>query len=90
MALLPQLGSLSANAGLTSDQLTETPQPLKDASGKIVFPGFDPDLLYRFRLYSVGAQMLMWAVLGVAFGPLAERVVGNATEAQRAELTAAG
>jgi predicted cobalt transporter CbtA len=90
MALLPQLGSLSANAGLTSDQLTETPQPLKDPSGTIVFPGFDPDLLYRFRLYSVAAQALMWAVIGVAFGPLAEKVVGRATEAQKAELTAAG
>ena len=68
MAILPALGELSGSG------LTETPQPLKDASGAIVYPGFDADLLYRFRLYSVGAQILLWGVLGVVFAPLAEKV----------------
>ena len=74
MALLPPLGALSANAGETGALLTETPQPLRDPAGAIVYPGFDPDLLYWFRLYSVLAQALLWGVLGVAFAPLAERL----------------
>lgn len=74
-ALLPPLGSLAANAGATGPLLTETPQPLRDASGAIVFPGFDADLLYWFRLYAVAAQVLLWGVLGVVFAPLAERLV---------------
>lgn len=82
MALLPPLGSLSANAGQVGPALTETPQPLRDPSGAIVFPGFDPDLLFYFRLYSVIAQALLWGVIGVAFAPLAERLLerGRATE----------
>lgn len=79
-ALLPPLGSLAANAGETGPLLTETPQPLRDASGVIVYPGFDADLLYWFRLYAVAGQALLWAVIGLAFAPLAERLVGRAPE----------
>jgi Probable cobalt transporter subunit (CbtA) len=75
MAALPPLGSLSANAGDAGALLTETPQPLRDPAGAIVYPGFDADVLYWFRLYSVVAQALLWGVIGVAFAPLAERVV---------------
>ncbi|ODU06398.1 MAG: cobalt transporter [Pseudonocardia sp. SCN 72-86] len=74
MALLPALGSLSANADLTGSLLTETPQPLKDAAGTIVYPGFDADLLFRFRLYSLIAQILLWGVMGLTFAPLADKV----------------
>ena len=74
MALLPALGELSTNVAESGSRLTETPQPLTDPSGRIVYPGFDADLLYRFRLYSVGAQILLWGVLAVGFAPLAERV----------------
>lgn len=80
MALLPPLGALSANAGTAGALLTETPQPLTDAAGRLVYPGFDADLLYWFRLYSVGAQVLLWTVLGGLFGPLAERVLDRATD----------
>lgn len=90
MALLPPLGSLAANAGEAGPLLTETPQPLRDASGQIVFPGFDPDLLYWFRFYSVCAQVLLWGVIGVGFAPLAERVLDRADQAERAELAATG
>jgi putative cobalt transporter subunit CbtA len=75
MALRPPLGSLSANAGETRALLTEPPQPLRDASGAIVYPGFDADLLSWFRTYSLIAQVLLWGVIGVAFGPLAENVL---------------
>jgi hypothetical protein len=70
--------------------LTETPQPLTDPSGKIVYPGFDADLLYRFRLYSAGAQILLWGVLGVGFAPLAERVFRAHGEPSQRDLAATG
>ena len=84
-ALLPALGELSANAEVSGSVLTETPQPLTDASGAIVYPGFDADLLFKFRLYSLGAQAILWTVLGVVFAPLGERVLapngaGRSTE----------
>lgn len=80
MASLPSLGSLSANAGAAGALLTETPQPLRDGAGAIVYPGFDADVLYWFRLYSVIAQAILWGVIGVAFAPLAERLVGRPSE----------
>jgi predicted cobalt transporter CbtA len=76
MAVLPSLGQLQTNLEQYGNLATETPQPLRDSKGTIVLAGFDADLLYRFRLYSVGAQMLLWSVLGLCFGPLAERVLG--------------
>ncbi|MBV9830695.1 MAG: CbtA family protein [Marmoricola sp.] len=75
MALLPPLGHLHENVVDYGRHATETPRPLKDAQGNLVFPGFDADLLYRFRLYSVGAQLIMWTTIGLVFGPLAERVL---------------
>jgi Probable cobalt transporter subunit (CbtA) len=90
MALLPPLGALSANAGEAGALLTETPQPLRDAGGAIVYPGFDPDLLYWFRLYSVIAQALLWGVIGVAFAPLAERLLDRSGAAGRREQAPLG
>jgi hypothetical protein len=49
-------------------------QPLRDRSGTIVYPGFPADLLYEFRLYAVLAQAILWGVIGVGFGALAERL----------------
>ncbi len=37
--------------------------------------GFSPDLLWRFRLSSFGTQAVLWAVIGIAFGAAAERVL---------------
>ena len=65
MAVLPALGQLSANVEVSGSLLTETPQPLRDTTGAIVYPGFDADLLYRFRLYSVGAQVILWTAIGL-------------------------
>jgi hypothetical protein len=86
MGLLPPLGSLSANAGDPNALLTETPQPLRDPSGAIVYPGFDADILSWFRTYSVIAQALLWGVIGVAFAPLAEKVLEPGRAAEREPL----
>jgi hypothetical protein len=75
MALLPSLGHLAANVQEYGKHATETPLPLTDSTGKIVFPGFDADTLYAFRLYSVAAQVLLWGAIGLLFGPMAERLL---------------
>lgn len=95
MALLPSPGELAVNVGEYGHHATETPLPLRDARGAIVYPGFPADTLFSFRLYSVGAQVLLWAVIGLAFGPLAERLLtprpgrGAAAPTRPAPLTPA-
>ncbi|SBS79043.1 conserved membrane hypothetical protein [uncultured Mycobacterium sp.] len=68
---------------------TETPQPITNilstpltidghtvAPGQIVYPGFDPDVLWKFRWYSILNQTLVWGTIALAFGWLLERFVG--------------
>jgi hypothetical protein len=89
MLVLPPLGHLSANVAEYGVQPTETPLPLKNAAGTIVYPGFPADTLFDFRFYSVAAQLVLWATLGLAFGPLAERLLArNSTAAGRATADA--
>lgn len=88
MLLLPSFGELAVNSDL--HQATETPQPLTNANGTIVFPGFPADLLFNFRLYSVGAQLILWTAIGLVFGPLAERLLEpSADRAEERELAGA-
>ncbi len=75
MLLLPTVGELSANVATYGRHATETPLPLLNPQGAIVFPGFDADVLYRFRLYSLIAQLIIWGVIGLIFGVLAERLM---------------
>jgi hypothetical protein len=75
MALLPQLGHLPFNEQTYGNHATETPLPLTNAKGTIVYPGFPADVLFNFRLYSVAAQLLLWSVIGLIFAPLAERLL---------------
>jgi len=73
--VLPPLGHLHANVVEYGRQATETPLPLTDPSGKIVFPGFPADLLAQFRVYSIAAQIILWGVIALVFAPLAQRVL---------------
>ena len=75
MALLPAVGELSANVAVYGHHATETPLPLRDAEGTIVFPGFPADVLSGFRLYSVLAQAIIWGTIGLVFAPLADRLL---------------
>jgi hypothetical protein len=65
---------------------TETPQPITNilstplvidgktiAPGQIVYPGFDPDVLWKFRWYSIINQALIWLTVALVFGGLLER-----------------
>lgn len=58
--------------------IDETPGPLRDDAGNIVFGGFPADDLYEFRLYSLGTQVVMWATIGLVFGALASRLLDTA------------
>jgi hypothetical protein len=77
MFVLPELGHLHANVEEYGRHATETPLPLKNAQGQIVYPGFPADVLFKFRLYSVGAQAILWAAMGLCFAPLAERLLSK-------------
>jgi predicted cobalt transporter CbtA len=83
MLILPSFGELAANQQYHS--ATETPGPLTDANGAMVFPGFPADLLYSFRLYSIGAQLILWAAIGLIFGPLAERILEPSAKGRAAD-----
>lgn len=80
MALLPSLGELSSNTREFGHHATETPLPLTDSRGRIVYPGFPADVLFSFRLYSVAAQAVLWGTIGLVFAPLAERVLRPVTD----------
>jgi hypothetical protein len=75
MLVLPPLGHLAYNKENFGNQATETPLPLTDGKGTIVYPGFPADVLFSFRLYSVAAQLLLWSAIGLVFAPLAERLL---------------
>jgi predicted cobalt transporter CbtA len=64
--------------------VAETPGPIRNASGAIVYPGFPADLLYEFRLVSLGTQVVLWVAIGLIFGRLAERLLGEKAETGRA------
>jgi hypothetical protein len=65
--------------------IDETPAPLKNDAGTIVYEGFPADLLYDFRLYALGTQVVIYATIGLVFGVLASRLF----EGKRQESIAA-
>ncbi|MDX1878552.1 CbtA family protein [Mycolicibacterium sp. 141076] len=81
---------------------TETPQPITNtfgtpvtvdgkvyAPGQLIYPGFDADLLWKFRWYSLIDQALIWTVIGLVFGGLVERYLGGTRKAAPAQDVAA-
>ena len=67
----------------------ETPEPLRDASGAIIYPGFPADVLYEFRILSLGTQLVLWATIGLVFATLAGRLLGERAESRRGQSIAA-
>ena len=55
--------------------IDETPGPLRDHAGNMVYEGFPADDLYQFRLYSLGTQVVMWTTIGLVFAVLAARLL---------------
>ena len=85
MALLPPLGHLADNVRQYGVQATETPLPLRNAQGTIVFPGFPADTLFQFRLYSLAAQLILWTALALVFAPMADRLLNPKPKTPAAE-----
>ena len=54
--------------------INETPAPLRDAAGAIGYEGFPADVLYYFRLYALGTQVVLYATIGLVFGVMASRL----------------
>ena len=90
MAVLPPVGHLADNVREYGMQATETPLPLRNAAGVIVYPGFPADTLFDFRFYSVAAQLVLWATIGLAFAPLAERLLSAWSTASTERVPVAG
>ena len=84
MLILPPLGHLHANVVRYGQQLTETPLPLRGHDGRIAYPGFPADVLFKFRLYSLLSQVILWSTIGLAFGPLLERMLAPAARSATA------
>jgi predicted cobalt transporter CbtA len=85
IGLLPSLGDLSANVAHQHQfgfarAATETPQPITDAAGRIVYPGFPADVLWTFRWYSLLNQVLLWSATGLLFSALLERYLRPAPQ----------
>jgi predicted cobalt transporter CbtA len=55
--------------------IDETPGPLVDDAGTIVYEGFPADVLYEFRLYSLGTQVVIYATIGLVFAALVSRLL---------------
>ena len=64
--------------------IDETPGPLRDDAGMILYPGFPADDLYEFRLYSLGVQVVMWATIALVFASLVGRLLGEQESRQTA------
>lgn len=62
-------------ADQTAPAIDETPQPMVEKSGMIMYPGFPADDLYQFRLYALGTQIVIWATIGLVFGTLVSRLL---------------
>jgi hypothetical protein len=67
----------SAVLMLVLPTIDETPGPLLDDAGTVVYEGFPADVLYDFRLFSLGNQVVIYATLGLAFGFMTARLLGE-------------
>jgi hypothetical protein len=66
--------------------INETPGPIVNDAGTIVFPGFSAADLYEFRLYTLGTQLIIWTTIGLTFAAMVSRLLG---ETRRQESIAA-
>ena len=57
----------------------ETPEPLRDTAGTIIYPGFPAEVLYEFRLLSLATQLVLWAGIGLVFATISGRLLSVRT-----------
>lgn len=93
--LAPRLGAWNATLAAAGGYLVavavvmlvlptvaETPGPVRDDAGTIVFPGFPAVDLYEFRLYALGTQVIIWTTIGLAGAAMLSRLLDSKSEAQ--------
>jgi hypothetical protein len=49
---------------------------------------FPADDLYEFRLYSLGAQVVMWMTIGLVFASMVARLLGERSGRRPAKISA--
>jgi len=57
--------------------INETPGPMVNDAGTIVFPGFPAVDLYEFRLYALGTQVIVWTTIGLFGAAMLSRLLDN-------------
>jgi hypothetical protein len=57
--------------------IDETPGPMVDGAGVIVFPGFPATDMYEFRLYTFLSQLIVWTTIGLVFGASISKVLDS-------------
>ncbi len=80
MGVLAAAGAYAAAMAIVMFALptiNETPAPLRDATGAIVYEGFPADVLYYFRLYALGTQVVIYTTIGLVFGAMTSRLVAD-------------
>ena len=68
--------------------INETPGPIVNDAGVIVFPGFPAIDMYEFRLYTFTTQLIIWATIGLVFATLISKVLDGRRNASEANVTA--
>ncbi|WP_328361736.1 CbtA family protein [Mycobacterium sp. NBC_00419] len=57
--------------------INETPGPIVNDAGMIVFPGFPAADLYEFRLYALGTQVIVWTTIGLLGASMFSRLLDS-------------
>lgn len=57
--------------------INETPGPMVNEAGTIVFPGFPASDLYEFRLYALGTQVVVWTTIGLVGAAMLHRLLDS-------------
>lgn len=91
--LTPKLGAWNATLAAGASYLVavfvvmlilptidETPGPLVNDAGVIVFPGFPAADLYEFRLYTFGTQAIIWTTIGLVFAAMSSKLLDGERE----------
>ncbi|MCV7422261.1 CbtA family protein [Mycobacterium yunnanensis] len=55
--------------------IDETPGPMVNGAGTIVFPGFPAVDFYEFRLYTFLTQLIVWTTIGLVFATSISKVL---------------
>ena len=78
-ARVGQLGVAIVLVAVALPRVDETPEPLRDATGTIIYQGFPADVLYEFRLLSLATQLVLWAGIGLVFAAVSGRLLAART-----------